>query len=716
MKKMAPIKGANQVVTVGLALCLAAAFAQDGDKPKEAPAPESKPADPAPGAKPAEVPAEPKKLAEGELPPVPPANGDPAAPGILPLPDDWAKVPAIPGVPALPMPSAVTPKRDQVITLSQDLKPIPLRGITLIKDTRTKIKDIMSTSIVPQPGISVTGGLGDPPARAELERKLSQQFLGKQLTFGGLEDLVKMIENHYISHGRQLTHSFVPAQMMSDKVIIAILEGKITKMEALTVIPEGATWWSSWYDQPYSLKKIEKDVRAKTTGLDASQPGNLNTTLGDLNQSPWARLKRPVQHPFLKINASYSPVGDLIGETEVKLQVEQSRPLRFFLGYDNTLTDLLGGDRVYAGAIWYDAFGLNLDHQLAIQFFNGLQSDALSGLALSYQIPWKEWKQHTELYGAYSDSTVPITIGGIPSDVEGSSLVLGFKHFYELPPIVDGGEIVRGDGISRDANGKVSWLSVGKRDRQSFGIFHEIGAGLDYKSTDNNLLFGGTPVSADTADILQFVFDYNARQTDEKGETNLSWKNFLGIGGSSDAELDKLRKDAASGYYYTKIELDREQDLPYGIMAHGRLTGQYSTENLLQSEQLGVGGFSSVRGYQERIVRGDTGWLLSLEVYSPPMRPLAHFFPSLGWMDELRFLVFTDWGNGSASIEQPGDPFDDEQTLGSVGVGFRYDVNDNFRLRFDYGMQLEELPQAPAGPYAADTSDNQFHAGVVWTF
>lgn len=712
MKSLPVSKSANQIVGVGLVLCLAAASAQDGKKSNEssASAPRANPVESAP--RPAEVPAEPGKLGEGELPPVPPAGATPVPGGGI-LPDDLSKVAPIEGVPA------VTPlKRTQVITLSKDYQEIPLRGITLIKDTSTKKSERMTLdkNMPRRPGIVIGGGLGDPPARAELEKKLAP-FLGKKLTYGGLEDLVKLIEKHYISHGRELTHSFVPYQEMTDKVVIAILEGKIKNMEATAVIPENASWWSSWYSQPYSLKKIEKDLLAKTRGLDASQPGNLNSTLGDLNQSPWAYLKRPVQHPFKSIDAKYSPAkGDQIGDADLTLQVKQQRPLRFFLGYDNTLTDLLGGDRVYAGSIWYDAFGLNLDHQLAIQFFNGLQSDALSGLALSYQIPWNEWKQHTELYGAYSDSKVPITVGGISSNVEGSSLVLGFKHFYELPPVVDGGEMIRGDGLSRDADGKVSWLSVGKRDRQSFGVFHEIGAGLDYKSTDNNLLFGGTPVSADTADILQFAFDYNARQTDTRGETNLSWRNFVGIGGSSDAELDKLRKGAVGGYYYTKIDLDREQDLPYGIMAHGRLSGQFSTENLLQSEQLGVGGFSSVRGYQERVVLGDIGWLLSLEVYSPPMRPLAHFFPSLGLVDELRFLAFTDWGGGSASIDQPGSQFDDDQTLGSVGVGFRYDVNDNFRLRFDYGVQLEELPQAPTGPYAADTSDNQFHAGVIWTF
>jgi hemolysin activation/secretion protein len=159
--------------------------------------------------------------------------------------------------------------------------------------------------------------------------------------------------------------------------------------------------------------------------------------------------------------------------------------------------------------------------------------------------------------------------------------------------------------------------------------------------------------------------------------------------------------------------LDRENDLPWGMLARARLVGQYATENLLQSEQLGFGGHDTVRGYQERIFRGDSGWLFSAELYSPPMHPLSAFVPSWGLKDELRFLVFTDWGSGSAKREVTSDPFDDKQTLGSVGVGLRYDISDNFRLRVDWGFQLEELPSPP---YPADSGDNQIHVGVVWTF
>ena len=63
-------------------------------------------------------------------------------------------------------------------------------------------------------------------------------------------------------------------------------------------------------------------------------------------------------------------------------------------------------------------------------------------------------------------------------------------------------------------------------------------------------------------------------------------------------------------------KLEREQELPFpapfqGMMLHGALTGQYSSVNLLASEQLGLGGFGSVRGYPERALRGALGAIIA---------------------------------------------------------------------------------------------------------
>jgi hemolysin activation/secretion protein len=236
---------------------------------------------------------------------------------------------------------------------------------------------------------------------------------------------------------------------------------------------------------------------------------------------------------------------------------------------------------------------------------------------------------------------------------------------------------------------------------------------------DNNLYFGGTTVANSPADIFQIVLEYNARQTDPSGETSLGSQLFISPGdvtnNNTDEAFSPLRKDAQAAYIYTRIRLEREQDLPFsgyfrGMMLKGALTGQYSNVNLMASEQLGLGGFGSVRGYPERALRGDTGVIFNLELFSPKYHPLTDWF-NLGKQDELEFLAFFDYAHGEPYQDSVADPLDDPANLMSVGVGMRYNFNDMLRLRLDYGVRMEDLP------VAADNADNgAIHFGLICTF
>ena len=49
-----------------------------------------------------------------------------------------------------------------------------------------------------------------------------------------------------------------------------------------------------------------------------------------------------------------------------------------------------------------------------------------------------------------------------------------------------------------------------------------------------------------------------------------------------------------------------------------RADGQWAGQPLISTEQFGIGGVNSVRGYHEGEVFGDTGWHMSLEQKTPP--------------------------------------------------------------------------------------------------
>lgn len=720
---------------LGMASMTSLVLAQEPAEKKDEPAPVEVPdvpvpADPLPDPGNTEVPevvdpADIKKATDAPLPvPGRPADSTP----LLPIPD--APLPTNPAVvpnqPVAPI-STAAPKKTDIITkrLNSDgsFTNLNLTGLTLIPDSRKLVSQakINADSFAHGSGVSFTHLQAKQvpiPKPGVLKRKLSS-YVGKPLTFKELEDIVILTQKHYVENGYPLIHVFIPGQAVSAKVKVAVRVGRITKATVSADEAKNKSAWASWYDEPYDLADLEEEVNKKISVVGDLQPTQLGPILAEANSSPWARLNRIQQHPFLKVAGKLKPrkAGTdpnskqyVLGETEVELVAQQERPLKFFLGYDNSLTELLGEDRFYLGGVWYDAFGLGLDHQLAIQAFSATDSSALLGVAGSYQIPWKGVGQHTEFFAAYVESEAEVSTAGIGTDIGGSSLILGVRHFFELPPLAAGGEIIPGNpGFDPGSEG-VPLFSTGKKTRQKFGVFHEVGIGFDFKQTDNTLEFGGTTVSDDTANLSQVVLAYNARQTDPNGETNLTFENFFGVGGDDD-EFERLRTGAETGYYYARAKLEREQDLPAGMLLKARLVGQFASENLLQSEQLGFGGYNSVRGYAERAYRADSGLFFSAEIYSPPMHPLAHFWGKKGLQDELRFLAFFDYGTGEASDELIAT--DVSQTLMSAGFGFRYSVGNDFQLRFDWGFPLEDLDSPP---FPEEASDSRAHLGAVWTF
>jgi hemolysin activation/secretion protein len=142
---------------------------------------------------------------------------------------------------------------------------------------------------------------------------------------------------------------------------------------------------------------------------------------------------------------------------------------------------------------------------------------------------------------------------------------------------------------------------------------------------------------------------------------------------------------------------------------------QMSDGNLIPSEQLGLGGYATARGYEERESNTDQGWFLSNELRSPPF--------SVGSLlkkkDRMQLLAFWDYGVGeNKDLGQDEDP---HILFHSVGCGLRYTVNRYFSLRFDYGWQLadsgqDRTPSTGPGDDGRRRQRSRAHIGAVASF
>jgi hemolysin activation/secretion protein len=110
---------------------------------------------------------------------------------------------------------------------------------------------------------------------------------------------------------------------------------------------------------------------------------------------------------------------------------------------------------------------------------------------------------------------------------------------------------------------------------------------------------------------------------------------------------------------------------------------QYTEDALVTGEQFGIAGATAVRGFLEREIVRDTGYIANLELYSPNLA--GRLVPGEG---NLRGLLFYDIAR-AANNPLAGETKQDA-SIASVGAGFRWNIQRNFNIRFDWARVMDE--------------------------
>src|SRR5262249_26331625 len=149
-----------------------------------------------------------------------------------------------------------------------------------------------------------------------------------------------------------------------------------------------------------------------------------------------------------------------------------------------------------------------------------------------------------------------------------------------------------------------------------------------------------------------------------------------------DKNFDVQRAGAKADYQYYQVSVGRLQKLPDNYTLSLTTLAQWSDARLLPTEQFGLGGATSVRGYAERLVNGATGVSGQLELRTPS-RHLLDTIP-----DQTQALIFFDAGRDWIHDKLPTET---EYTLVSAGPGLRMTIAKNGTLRADYGWELKRI-------------------------
>jgi len=463
-------------------------------------------------------------------------------------------------------------------------------------------------------------------------RALIKPYLGKPISWRLISQMIRDTIMYYRSKGRPVVDVITPQQDITSGVVqLLVVEARVGEVKV-----QGLKW--------FSKDLIRSQVRLKRGDfIDARR---LLEDIDYINNNPF-RFVRPVLQP-----------GKDFGTTDVILDSKDRFPVRFYAGYDDTGSRATGLERFFFGFNMGNVLGRG--HEVGYQYTTNKSFDSLGIHSAYWRIPLPN-RDTLALFGNIACYDFDRTTEGT---LDSHNWMAHVRYISELP--------------------------------SRHNLRHEVEFGLDFRRMDNDLQVGGVTVYDDFIDVAQFAFQYGGRVRDRLGDTswtlNLYWSPCADLlsNDQNDEKYEDVRPGSKATYVYSHVSIERLWVLPRSWSFFNRVTAQIASERLTPSEQLGLGGYNRVRGYDDFEVRADNGLMATLELRTPEWRlgtlglggKLEHF---------LQLLVFCDYGWGRNRGDTTSDAFRSIDML-SVGPGLRYRISRNLQVRFDFGQQLETIP------------------------
>jgi hemolysin activation/secretion protein len=463
-------------------------------------------------------------------------------------------------------------------------------------------------------GISLVGNHTIPTVTIE---PLYRKFLGGSITEGELSELTEKISNLYRADGYHLTRAIVPAQNVASGIVtIKVIEGRIAEL-VVDGEPHGR----------FGVKTLLSPILAEMP----SRQRTLERQLLLLNSLPGIRVS----------DTSLKEIGDTTGEFRLSVFVK-SWQVYASLGVDNLGSSSVG--------------------------------------------PWQSYA--TGAFNSYLVAGDALTVNG--STIANDPTQLGFGRVgYEAPVGVSGvriggsafySEVRPGDwrreygNLTRTQSAELHASAVPiQTQRQTLTVT----MGTQFTDVSEDDAFGS--LYRDHLRTLYFVGDY--RLKDEYGGANyltLTLRKGLDILGASKVDDEMLSRYGGSAQAATvNVLYSRYQSLASDWSVKIAGAGQFSSTQLLTSQQFYLGGASFGRGYGNAEISGDNAMAGSFEL---------RFDGTLntGYLRGYQIYGFAETG----VVWNVGYRYTDGLSLASAGGGIRFFLAENLQADFGVGFPL----------------------------
>lgn len=454
--------------------------------------------------------------------------------------------------------------------------------------------------------------------------RVLEPYKGDNRGYADIQRALEALEGEYRKAGYSAVHVVTPEQ--------EVAKGTITFQVIETKVGKVTLKGNKFYDKT----NIRNALPALVEGYTPSAR-ELSQNIRLANENPTRQMDVVLA------------LGEEDNTVDATVNVQDSSPRKFFITLDNTGSATTGMYRTGVGFQHNNLF--NRDQAMTLNYVTSPDHvKDVTQLSASYRMPLYSVGDSIDLIVAHSDTnagTSPI-VGGFLLTFSGKGDVYGVHYNHYLPR--------QGDYASK------------------------IIAGLDYRSYLNNCSLAGT-VCAGVPDMVVFPLTLSYGGTLTKPTRIIDYSasivhNLPGGTSGGPGVFNSARTGAKADYTLMRFNGSLAGALPQDWQYRVAGNLQYTQDALVSYESFGLVGANAVRGFTEREVSNDEGYVLNFELYSPELATKLHFQDG-----SFRLLGFVDQGQGS-KVLLPGEAMVRNQ-VGSYGAGFRYAYGKNVTASFD---------------------------------
>ena len=474
-------------------------------------------------------------------------------------------------------------------------------------------------------------------------RALLAPFIGRPIS----KKLVGEIAAQIVLYYRALGFPFVSVTTPPQEITRGIVQFRVVEFRLDDARVKGNTRTPAYF--------ILERLRVHT-----NEPIDANLLAQDLDE-----LNR---YPFRTIQVSLSPSTEF-GKTNLDLAVTDLDPWHVYGGFANSGSQSTGWERFNLGG----------------SIGSLLTTDSL----LSYQ---------------FTSSTDFWFANGNPFGDAGHPNYLSHALTFDAPTLPRQAvdltlDMIETNAISQkffEIGSRIYEASLGYRLALSDYIDApgDLRVGLDAKREERSTYFGTTNVANAAIEIYQLSAGWTDSWGDAWGRSSLDTSFHFSPGGLTGANGDHAFRlfsnnaERSAQYVYGTATFAHYVGLPYDLGLATELLAQVASTRLPDTEQLGLGGMSNVRGYTLDDGAYDDAIIMRNELRAPAIGVLAQE----GWAnDVLSPFAFIDLGTGSALGAHH------VSNAGSVGLGADYSLGGIVSAGIDGAYAFEDAPFTKSG-------------------